>query len=198
MKQFVRSVAVGAAMVAAAFSAQAQVKIAYVDPLSGLQAAVGEHGLKQFQFSIETLNAKGGVLGGQKLEVVGFDNKGTPQESLVQVQKAIDAGIRYITQGNGSGAAIAISDFISKYNERNPGKEEKYGLARAEAVTRYMALDPDNPGSIYTCLKNARLNARAVRNSITSEMWEIINATWLELNRLSKNMEYEAFIFLTL
>ncbi len=73
------------------------------------------------------------------------------------------------------------------------GYEEKYGLARAEAVTRYMALDPDNPGSIYTCLKNARLNARAVRNSITSEMWEIINATWLELNRLSKNMEYEAF-----
>ena len=74
MKQFVRSVAVGAAMVAAAFSVQAQVKIAYVDPLSGLQAAVGEHGLKQFQFSVETLNAKGGVLGGQKLEVVGFVN----------------------------------------------------------------------------------------------------------------------------
>ncbi|NBW45210.1 MAG: branched-chain amino acid ABC transporter substrate-binding protein, partial [Betaproteobacteria bacterium] len=134
MKHFVRSVAIGAAMVAATFSAQAQVKIAYVDPLSGLQAAVGEHGLKQLQFSVETINAKGGVLGGQKLEAVGFDNKGTPQESLVQVQKAIDAGIRFITQGNGSGAAIAISDFVSKYNERNPGKEVLY--------FNYAAVDP--------------------------------------------------------
>jgi len=134
MKNLLRSALAGVAFLAAAFGAQAQIKIAYVDPLSGLQSAVGEHGLKQLQFAIETVNAKGGVLGGQKLEVVGYDNKGTPQESLVQVQKAIDAGIRYITQGNGSGAAIAISDFVSKYNERNPGKEVLY--------FNYAAVDP--------------------------------------------------------
>lgn len=73
------------------------------------------------------------------------------------------------------------------------GYEIKFGLARADAVTRYMALDPDNPASIYTCLRLARENARAVRGAITSEMWEIINATWLELNRLSSDMEYEQF-----
>ena len=67
--------------------------------------------------------------------------------------------------------------------------EVKYGLARASAVTHYMALDPDNPCSIYTCLRLARENARAVRGAITSEMWEVINATWLELNRLSKQPE---------
>ncbi len=71
--------------------------------------------------------------------------------------------------------------------------EVKYGLARADAVTRYMALDPDNPGSIYNCLWQARENARAVRGAITSEMWEIINATWLEINRLSVDMDYEKF-----
>ena len=38
---------------------------------------------------------------------VAYDNKASPQESLVQVQKAIDAGVRFITQGNSSGAAIA-------------------------------------------------------------------------------------------
>ena len=125
----------GAAVVLSAFGAQAQtIKIAYVDPLSGGGATIGEHGLKQLQFLIETVNAKGGVLGGQKLEAVAYDNKGSPQESLVQVQKAIDAGVRFITQGNGSGAAIAISEFVAKYNERNPGKEVLY--------FNYAAVDP--------------------------------------------------------
>lgn len=73
------------------------------------------------------------------------------------------------------------------------GYEHKYGLARADTVTYYLALDPDNPSSIYMCLKRARENARAVRSVITSEMWEMINATWLELNRLCVNMEYEKF-----
>ena len=123
-----------AALALAAFSAAAQtVKIAYIDPLSGGGATVGEHGLKQLQFLVDGINAKGGA-GGQKLEAVAYDNKGSPQESLVQVQKAIDAGIRYMTQGNGSGAAIAISEFISKYNERNPGKEVLY--------FNYAAVDP--------------------------------------------------------
>ena len=115
-------------------AAFAQVKIAYVDPLSGGGATVGEHGWKHLQYLVETINAKGGVLGGQKLEAVAYDNKGSPQESLVQVQKAIDAGVRFITQGNGSGAAIAISEFIAKYNERNPGKEVLY--------FNYAAVDP--------------------------------------------------------
>ena len=124
-----------AALALCALGAQAQtVKIAYVDPLSGGGATVGEHGLKHLNFLVETINAKGGVAGGVKLEAVAYDNKGSPQESLVQVQKAIDAGVRFVTQGNGSGAAIAISEFISKYNERNPGKEVLY--------FNYAAVDP--------------------------------------------------------
>jgi branched-chain amino acid transport system substrate-binding protein len=129
-----RVILVASATTLVAGSALAQVKIAYVDPLSGGAATIGEHGLKHIQFLAETINAKGGVLGGQKLEVVAYDNKGSPQESLVQVQKAIDAGVRFITQGNGSGAAIAISEFVTKYNERNPGKEVLY--------FNYAAVDP--------------------------------------------------------
>lgn len=71
--------------------------------------------------------------------------------------------------------------------------EVKHGLARADSVTHYMALDPDNPSSIYSCLKLARENARAVRGAITSEMWEVINSTWLELNRVTWNMDVEKF-----
>ena len=133
--QFLRAAALAAVASFTSFGTSAQnIKIAYVDPLSGGAATIGEHGLKHLQFLIETINAKGGVLGGQKLEAVAYDNKGSPQESLVQVQKAIDAGVRFITQGNGSGAAIAISEFIAKYNERNPGKEVLY--------FNYAAVDP--------------------------------------------------------
>lgn len=73
------------------------------------------------------------------------------------------------------------------------GYEAQYGLARRDAVIHFMTLDPDNPASIYTCLRLARENARAVRGAITSEMWEVINATWLELNRLAKQMHADKF-----
>ena len=73
------------------------------------------------------------------------------------------------------------------------GYEEKHGLARARDVTRYMALDPDNPSSIYSCLRCARENARAVRGAITSEMWEVINGTWLEVNRLARDFDENSY-----
>ena len=129
-----RQITLAAALLLAALGAQAQVKIAYIDPLSGGAASVGEHGLKHLQFLVEGINARGGVINGQKIEAVAYDNKGSPQESLVQVQKAIDAGVRFITQGNGSGAAIAISEFVAKFNDRNPGKEVLY--------FNYAAVDP--------------------------------------------------------
>src|ERR1041384_4136307 len=101
------------------------IKIAYIDPLSGGMANVGEDGLKTFVYLADELNGKGGALG-KKFEIIGYDNKLNAQETLVQVQKAIDSGIRIITQGNGSAFAHAISDFVTKYNERNPGKEVIY------------------------------------------------------------------------
>jgi branched-chain amino acid transport system substrate-binding protein len=113
--------------------AQDTIKIAYIDPLSGGGASIGEVGLKTFQFLADEVNAKGGVLG-KKLEIVGYDNKLNPQESIVQIQKAIDAGIRIVTQGNGSSVAAAITDFAAKFNERNPGKAFLY--------LNYAAVDP--------------------------------------------------------
>jgi branched-chain amino acid transport system substrate-binding protein len=113
--------------------AQDSIKIGYIDPLSGGGASVGEGGLKTFQYLADEINAKGGILG-HKVEIVGMDNKVNPQESLVQAQKAIDAGIHYITQGNGSSVAAALEDFVNKNNSRNPGKELLY--------FNYAAVDP--------------------------------------------------------
>jgi branched-chain amino acid transport system substrate-binding protein len=109
------------------------VKIAFIDPLSGPFANVGQNQLKGWQFSAEQFNKKNAA--GVKFEMVAFDNKGSPQESLTVLKAAMDQGIRYVTQGNGSGAAGAISDAVTKHNERNPGKEVVY--------LNYAAVDPD-------------------------------------------------------
>jgi len=109
------------------------VKIAFIDPLSGPFANVGQNQLKSWQFTAEDFNKKNAA--GVKFEFVAFDNKGSPQESLNNLKAAIDQGIRYVVQGNGSGAALAISDAVTKHNERNPGKEVVY--------LNYAAVDPD-------------------------------------------------------
>jgi uncharacterized alpha-E superfamily protein len=62
--------------------------------------------------------------------------------------------------------------------------EARYTEPSAANVLHFMALDEKNPGSIYNSLFNARENARAVRGSITSEMWEALNFTWLEMHRI--------------
>jgi branched-chain amino acid transport system substrate-binding protein len=113
------------------------VKIGFIDPLSGPFANVGQNQLKSWQFAAEQFNKKNAA--GVKFEFVSFDNKASPQESLNVLKAAIDQGIRYVVQGNGSGAAAAISDAVSKHNERNPGKEVVY--------LNYAAVDPDLTGS---------------------------------------------------
>jgi branched-chain amino acid transport system substrate-binding protein len=133
MRKYAMIAALALPMFGTAALAQETVKIGYIDPLSGGGASVGEGGLKTFQYLAEQLNAKGGILG-KKVEIVPLDNKTNPQESLIQAQKAIDGGVRYLTQGNGSSVAGALSDFVTKFNERNPGKEVLF--------FNYAAVDP--------------------------------------------------------
>ena len=56
----------------------------------------------------------------------------------------------------------------------------------AREVLHFMALDPDNPSSIHACARQARENARAVRGSVTSEMWEVLNGTWIEMQHMDE------------
>jgi branched-chain amino acid transport system substrate-binding protein len=129
------SLAATAALTSGLAFAQAgqTVKIGFIDPLSGAFANVGQNQLKAWQFMGEEFNKKNAA--GVKFEFVSFDNKGSPQESLNVLKAAIDQGIRYVVQGNGSGAAAAILDAVNKHNERNPGNEVVY--------LNYAAVDPD-------------------------------------------------------
>ena len=65
--------------------------------------------------------------------------------------------------------------------ETNEAFFENHKKLTLPALIDFMALDEQNPSSIYSCLKWARENAHAVRWLITSEMWETLNATWIEL-----------------
>jgi len=121
--------------------AAAEVKLAYIDPLSGGAASAGINAQKHFLYEVDKLNAAGG-LNGEKVSITFYDNKVDPQESLIALKKALDEGARYVFQGNGSAVALALSDAINKYNERNPGKEVLY--------FNYAAIDP--------ALTNAKCN----------------------------------------
>ena len=109
-------------MLAAPVMAADTIRIAYIDPLSGAFAGVGDAGLKHFKYNAELINAEGGVLDGKKLEIVPFDNKVSAKEALIQLKRAIDQGIQIITQGNGSSVAGALIEAVNKHNKRNPDK----------------------------------------------------------------------------
>ncbi|MNY90681.1 Leucine-, isoleucine-, valine-, threonine-, and alanine-binding protein precursor [compost metagenome] len=137
MKWIVHSVAAASAMLVCASGAWAQkgetVKIGWIDPLSGLMAAVGTNQLKTFQLMAEDFNRNNAS--GVRFEIIPLDNKLSPQETTAVLRSAIDQGARYVVQGNGSGPALAIMDALDKHNARNKGKEVVY--------LNYAAVDPD-------------------------------------------------------
>jgi branched-chain amino acid transport system substrate-binding protein len=105
-------------------------RIAFIDPLSGPFALTGEIALKRFRQEAARAKRDQGIA----FEIVPFDNKASAQESLTVLQQAIDGGLRFVAQGQGSGAALAILEAVNRHNERNPGKEILY--------LNYAAIDP--------------------------------------------------------
>ena len=137
MKNAFRMIAAAALVACATTGAFAQkgetVKIALIDPQTGLMGPLGNNQLRSFQFFADKFSQNNPA--GVKFQLVGFDNKLSPAESLNAFKAALDQGIRYIAQGNGSSVAGALIDAVAKHNERNPGKEVIF--------LNYAAVDPD-------------------------------------------------------
>jgi uncharacterized alpha-E superfamily protein len=72
---------------------------------------------------------------------------------------------------------LSISELTSDYAKH-------YGAVTPGNVMRYMVSDAENGSSIRNCLLAARENARAVRGTLTTEVWETQNQTWLEFQRM--------------
>ena len=76
-------------------------------------------------------------------------------------------------------------------SELLPAYKKKHDVIRPKEVMDFMVKDESNPSSIVSCLIAARENARAVRGTLTTEVWETQNQTWLEVKRMIKNDEFE-------
>src|SRR3954467_15876343 len=113
----IAAVATAAIFTAAASFAADSVKVAVIDPLSGPFANVGEAMVRYTQLAADAINARGGTA---KFEIIALDTQGSPQEAQLALKSAIDQGVRYINQSNGSNVAAALIDAVNKPIERNP------------------------------------------------------------------------------
>ena len=97
----------------------------------------------------------------------------------IHLQSSLLAGGRSDAQRNQAARAVlAISELEPAYDKACVGRA---GAMSSESVLRFMVADSTNGSSIYSALYAARENARAVRGAITTELWETMNVTWLEL-----------------
>ncbi len=110
------------------------IKVAFIDPLSGPFGPVGIQFAQQFQFMFDQINKSGVLPDGDRFELVLFDNKVDPKTSEVDTQKAVDQGIHYLVQGNGSNVAFALVNWVNKHNRDNPNDKVLY--------LNYAAIDP--------------------------------------------------------
>jgi uncharacterized alpha-E superfamily protein len=103
--------------------------------------------------------------------------------------------VNYQTSLLPQSAAVAQAGWqgLLSISELKPAYAAKYASAsiKPTEVMDFMVRDEQNPSSIISCLQNARENARAVRGSLTTEVWETQNQTYLEVIRMLKNGDFE-------
>lgn len=68
---------------------------------------------------------------------------------------------------------------------------KRHDEATQQSVIDFLSFDTENPNSIFSCLRAARENARSVRETISSEMWEQVNAMYLQMAGQHLNPGYE-------
>ena len=91
-----------------------------------------------------------------------------------------------------SAAAVQAGwEGILSISELLPSYQALHGEITPKGVMDFMVKDADNPSSIVSCLRAARENARAVRGTLTTEVWETQNQTWLEVNRMLRSSALE-------
>ena len=117
--------------------AQAPVKIAMIEGLSGGNASGGEAVFRNLVWAVERVNQRGGVKtaqGARALQLDRYDSKGQIEEALSAMRSAIDDGAQFIVQGNSSAVAAALIEAVNKHNEREPGRRVLF--------LNYSAVDP--------------------------------------------------------
>lgn len=95
----------------------------------------------------------------------------------IHLQSSLLAG------GKSEAERTAAARAMLLISELEPAYLAAHPATTSESMLRFMVSDPSNTSSIYNALYAARENARAVRGAITTELWETMNVTWLELQQ---------------
>jgi uncharacterized alpha-E superfamily protein len=101
-------------------------------------------------------------------------------ERAENTARLVEAGFRIaLTRSNDSASEwkSVVTTAGVKFNF--DAKHDSYDAAK---VVDFLLRDTDNPSSVLSVTKNARTNARMVRNALTTEVWEAVNETWMTLN----------------
>lgn len=102
-------------------------------------------------------------------------------ERAENIARMLDVNYRMSLMPQGDGAAEAGWGATLSITGLEDAFKSRYGAVTPELVLNFMVFDAENPSSIYSCLQAARINAHAVRGTLTSEMWETTNDTWLKM-----------------
>lgn len=101
-------------------------------------------------------------------------------ERAENMARLLEAGYRMSLSRSRDGSSSEHLVSMMQAAAIEDGFNEKYEVADLRSVINYMLFDPDNVSSVFNCLRNARTNGRAERTSMTTDMWESLNSTWLE------------------
>jgi uncharacterized alpha-E superfamily protein len=101
-------------------------------------------------------------------------------ERAESLARLVDAHYRMsLLPQSGDSLTQSLSAAMTAVHMENAYRERHEAIL-PQAVFEFLSLDRDHAGSIVNCLRAARENARAVRGSLTSELWETLNSTWLD------------------
>ncbi|HEY8593786.1 MAG TPA: alpha-E domain-containing protein [Devosiaceae bacterium] len=105
-------------------------------------------------------------------------------ERAENMSRLLDVGYRMslTEQRDGNGSDHLVSMLRAAEMDEEFAALDK--PANAANVAHFMLFDATNPSSVLSCLKQARTNARSERTSLTTDMWESLNSTWLEFSQI--------------
>jgi len=93
--------------------------------------------------------------------------------------RELSASFKLAEEGPGDLSLVLLATGNSEEYER------RYGAVTEDGLATFLVVDSENPHSVLSCLSLARHNARGVRDSISSEMWEELNRTYLSFHRVT-------------
>jgi uncharacterized alpha-E superfamily protein len=103
--------------------------------------------------------------------------------------RLIDATLRLAALPSSYGGAVGAWSSALAAAGVEPLYHERYAKLTERNATEFLALDPQNPSSMRSCMERGRNNARAVRTALTIEVWESVNTAWLEIQRFGTKLE---------